>query len=144
MSCLSLDMFRRPLISTLVCQSVVATILSVSVFLIQGAASAQAFIFGCLVFALSNLYFAYYAFRFSLSVPSSAMVLTPWVLRSFQWGETGKLMLAGVGFALVFRFYSVADPRYVFAGFMSLQLLQLWIAHKIAQRKGRSCLAVVE
>ncbi len=77
---------------------------------------------------LPNMYFTYYAFRYN------GADWAPWIRLSFLKGEMGKLMLAAVGFALVFRFVSPLDEAFLFLGFGIMIGLQLWIACKIANR----------
>ena len=89
--------------------------------------AARSFGFGSTVYILPNVYFIIYAFRYK------GARLTPWIVKSFKWGESGKLALSMMGFALVFRFAEDLNVAFVFAGFFTMILLQWWLAWRIAK-----------
>ena len=89
--------------------------------------AAYSFALGAAVFVVPNLYFTIYAFRYR------GAELSRWISRSFSWGESGKLALTAVGFALVFRFYETVQVPTMFVGFISMIVLQWWVARKIAK-----------
>ena len=88
---------------------------------------AYSFVLGALVYCLPNLYFTIYAFRYR------GAHMAPWITKSFSWGESGKLALAAVGFALVFRFVENLSVMSLFAGFCSLIVTQWLIGRKVAE-----------
>jgi len=94
--------------------------------LLDGKESAQAFIWGALIFVLPNMYFTYYAFRYSGKGQGE------WMYRSFMWGQTSKLWLSALGFALLFRFAQPLNVVAVFAGYITMIITQWWLARKIA------------
>lgn len=85
-------------------------------------------LFGCLIFYIPNTYFAIYAFRYQ------GASLAVWIVRSFYWGQTGKLALIAVAFALVFHFHK--DLRYeaLFLGFIFMILVHLAVATWMSNR----------
>jgi len=87
-------------------------------------------IIGGLVFLIPNIYFTYYAFRYT------GADNVHWVLRSFYRGQMGKFMLVGVGFALVFRFFRTLNPLAVFTAFFIMLLIHVLIAAKCSDQHG--------
>ncbi len=60
--------------------------------------------------------------------------MAQWIAKSFNWGESGKLALTAVGFALVFRLVEPLHVPSLFAGFCSVLVLQWFIAIRITKR----------
>ena len=85
----------------------------------------SSYLLGALVFILPNLYFIIYAFRYQGANASL------WVIKSFSQGEYGKLVLSGLGFALVYRFNQALHIQSFFAGFACMIALQWLIAARI-------------
>lgn len=79
---------------------------------------AKSFALGCLIYIVPNAYFTYYAFRYR------GAELTQWIVRSFKWGQTGKLALVMAGFALVFRFTGDLNHLALFGGFIAMAVIQ--------------------
>lgn len=88
---------------------------------------------GASIYIVSNSYFALYAFRYSGST------MGPWVTRSFSLGESGKLALTAMGFALAFRFVQPLNVPALFLGFCSMIILQWFIGRKIAEAYAAAC-----
>lgn len=82
---------------------------------------------GGLLYILPNGYFTYYAFRWAGSHFAYGIV------RSFYWGEAGKLALAAVGFALVFRFVAPLHIGALFSVFGLMIALQWLIAIRLTR-----------
>jgi len=101
-----------------------------TVLLISSTPAAYSFAVGGLVYVVPNLYFMHYALRYSGSDH------VPLIAQSFSMGESGKLALAAVGFVLVFRFVNPLHVFALFAGFISMIILQWFIAAKIATAMG--------
>lgn len=55
----------------------------------------------------------------------------PWITRSFSWGESGKLALAALGFALAFRLVRPLHVPLLFTGFCSMIILQWFVARRV-------------
>lgn len=86
------------------------------------------FLLGALIYLVPNLYFTNYAFRYSGAKAAR------WIAGSFSLGESGKLALAAVGFALVLKYVQPLDARLLFVGFISLVILQWFIAIRISRQ----------
>lgn len=89
---------------------------------------ATSFMLGAIVYVVPNAYFTLYAFRYRGSESAHQIV------RSFNTGEYGKLALAAMGFALVYRFVTPLHAPAMFAGFCSMIVLQWFIAYQVAAR----------
>ncbi|MBU2986537.1 ATP synthase subunit I [Saccharophagus degradans] len=100
--------------------------LSLIGFLVHPLA-AKSFLLGAIVYMLPNLYFTYYAFRYRGAQAAR------WIARSFSWGQSGKLALAAVGFALVFRFVQPLQVEFLFIGFGFMVVLQWFIGLQVAK-----------
>ena len=81
-----------------------------------------------LLWLVPNSYFTYYAFRYRGARNA------PWIARSFYWGQSGKLILTIVGFALAFRFVKPLVIPVLFGAYGILQISHIWVARKIASR----------
>lgn len=86
--------------------------------------SALSVLLGGLVYWVPNAYFTLYAFRFR---GAQAAIL---ILRSMYRGEFGKLLLTGIGFALVFVLVKPIDPIGLFAAFVGMTLSQLFFVSR--------------
>lgn len=82
---------------------------------------------GGLVFIIPSAYFTLYTLPFTASHESR------WFLNAFSRGQTGKLMLAGVGFALVFRFVAPLHVPTLFMTYCTLMLVHVWVAARISR-----------
>lgn len=92
-------------------------------------AVARSFVLGGAIYALPNLYFVYYAFRFRGAVQA------PLIARSFSWGESGKFALAAMGFILAFRFVESLHHGALFAGFIGTMVLQWFVSAELVRRR---------
>lgn len=90
---------------------------------------AYSFALGACIFIVSNLYFTVYSFRYSGARYSD------WVLRSFKWGESGKLILSAMGFALVFNYVKPLSVGTLFIGYITMVILQWIISARVALGK---------
>ncbi len=116
--------------------SQLSTLLLISLVLFAAdAVTAKSFFLGGLVYIVPNLYFVYYAFRYS------GAPLALYIMQSFSKGESGKIALATMGFALVFRFVEPLSPVALFAGFVLMIVLQWFIAAYILRARDKSHLA---
>lgn len=118
--------YRRPLIASWLCQLAVAVPVSLVIMWFDQSL-AYSYGLGVLVYVVPNSYFTIYAFRYR------GAQMAPWISRSFSWGESGKLALTMVGFALVFRFERTVHVPLLFAGFCSMIALQWWIGKRLSQ-----------
>lgn len=98
--------------------------------LIWGTETAWSLLLGAAIFIVPNVYFTHYAFRYRFR--KDGIDLSEWIYRSLMWGQMGKLSLATLGFALVFRFVDQLDVAGLFAGYMAMIFTQWWLGHKIA------------
>ena len=100
---------------------------------LMGQVECYSLLLGEVVFILPNLYFTYYAFRFR------GADFLAWIKHSFMWGEMGKISLAAVGFALIFKFVSPLNVTALFLGFILMIFTQCWLARKIANTFAAEC-----
>lgn len=89
---------------------------------------ALSYFFGGVIYILPNLYFVHYAFRYRGADAASL------ISSSFVWGEAGKLSLCACGFVVVYRFYPGVHHTALFAGFVSMIVLQWWVANKVVKQ----------
>lgn len=83
---------------------------------------------GGVLFILPNAYFTAYAFRYSGANSPQR------VARAFVWGESGKLALTVVGFAVVLRMVQPLNVAVVMITY-SLMIASQWlIASEVAKR----------
>jgi ATP synthase protein I len=88
---------KAPPIYKVIVTQLVATILAaLSAFVLMGSVTGYSVFLGGMVSALPNAYFAIKAFRYS------GARQMPQVVKSFYAGESGKLIITAVMFALVF------------------------------------------
>jgi ATP synthase protein I len=78
-------------------------------------------VWGGLLFIVPQWYFTHYAFRYRGAKNA------PWIARSFYQGQSGKMLLTAMGFALVWRF-AQPDPAVLFGVYGVFLLAQWWIA----------------
>lgn len=97
-----------------------------------GKNTAYSFFIGGMIYLLPNLYFVYYAFRFRGAEHAVS------IARSFVWGEMGKLALSAFGFILAFRMMPTINHKALFAGFVSMIILQWLVAAKLTHRGDQS------
>ena len=116
---------KSPLAISLIYQ-LLAIIPAFALLLLYDKISACSFVLGALVYILPNLYFTLYAFRYRGSNAVHG------IAHSFSWGESGKLALAAVGFALIFRFVAAINVPVLFAGYISMIILQWFIGRRVA------------
>ncbi len=88
---------------------------------------AKSYAVGGIIYAVPNLYFVYYAFRYSGSDN------VPHIARSLTWGESGKFVLAACGFALVYRLVDTVHTIGLFAGFISMIIVHWFVAAQIVR-----------
>lgn len=81
---------------------------------------------GALVYFIPNTYFVANAFR---HVHASLEI---WIVRSFYRGQTGKLALSALAFALVFHFHRDVHYGALFLGFIFMILVSILVTNRIA------------
>lgn len=123
---------KHPLAFSLFYQ-VVVVVLLMAILGVNDTDAARSFGLGSVIYILPNSYFIIYAFRYKGAHQS------PWIIRSFNWGEWGKLALSMAGFALVFRFTESLSVIFVFAGYFTMILLQCWLAWHVAKALELPC-----
>ncbi len=101
-------------------------VLAVSVILSLGfnVVFAYSILLGGLIYLIPNIYFAYYAFRYTFRQKGAH--LAPYVLMSFYRGEIGKFLLSSVGFALAFTFAKPLNIALLFGSYIVLTIIQ-WV-----------------
>ncbi|NHN38835.1 hypothetical protein G8764_16110 [Pseudomaricurvus alcaniphilus] len=82
---------------------------------------------GGLIAIIPHFYFTVSAFRFQGAAAAAQ------VTRSFNRGEAGKFVLTLLGFACVFGFLPQLQAGAVFAGFIGMWLLQVWLTAQALQ-----------
>ncbi len=80
---------------------------------------------GGLLSVLPHAYFTSYAFRY-VGARSARLIA-----RSFYRGETGKYLLAMVGFALVFTLVKPLDLAALFLAYIAMLLVQWLVSAKV-------------
>ena len=85
-----------PLYIAFIIQFFICVMLTLATWLLLGAVTAYSVLLGGLISIVPNSYFAWKAFRYR------GASNTPLIVKSFYAGETGKLIMTGVSFALVF------------------------------------------
>lgn len=135
---------KRPLLFCLVTQLVVALIAALGLFVGFGRHYGSSFALGALIFAVANTYFAFYAFRFPLAQPGcdsnkfgheeNNAYQAVMANNSFKRGLFGKLVLSAVGFALAFRFLENMVTPLLFVGFITMIVLQVFLASIVAKQ----------
>jgi F0F1-type ATP synthase, subunit I len=82
---------------------------------------------GSLVFIVPSAYFTFYALLFAVNREPR------WFLSAFIRGQTGKLMLAAVGFALAFKFVEPLHAPTVFIAYGVLMLVHVVMTAKVSK-----------
>lgn len=119
---------KSPVRYNFTCQSV--TLLPVFLFLLGiNEVFAYSFMLGALVFVVANLYFTAYASR------AAGGQSIHWGLHTVKRGQVGKFVLCALGFAVVFHWFESLAVAAVFLGFLSMILLQCYIAAKLVAGK---------
>lgn len=85
-----------PLYIAFIIQFFICVMLALAAWLLLDVVTAYSVLLGGLVSIVPNSYFAWKAFRYR------GASNTPLIVKSFYAGETGKLIMTGVSFALVF------------------------------------------
>ncbi len=85
-----------PIYKVIVTQFIATLLMALSAFALRDSVTAYSVLLGGLVSALPNAYFALKAFRYS------GARQMPQVVKSFYAGESGKMIITAVMFALVF------------------------------------------
>ena len=95
----------------------------------QAAVSA---FWGGMIFLVPNAYFTYYAFRYRGAEKAYTVAVS--LLR----GQKGKTVLNVVGFALAFRFVQPLHTGYLFAAYVFVLVVHIFVAARISERFGDS------
>lgn len=109
--------------------ALVALVAVVGIYHPQAAASA---FWGGMIFLVPNAYFTYYAFRHR----GAQKVYT--VAMSLLRGQKGKTVLNVVGFALAFRFVQPLHTAYLFAAYIFVLVVHIFVAARISEQFGDS------
>lgn len=117
---------KSPVIFMLKIQFLAVVFLTGFTYSFSGFITAYSLALGTVLHIIPNAYFSIYAFRYQGATNAT------WITRSFSRGESGKLMLTLVGFALIFRFVKPLSSLSLFAGFCCMLVLQWFIARKIS------------
>lgn len=128
---------KSPIIYMLKWQAIILVLLTLG-SLIFGVIAAYSIALGACIYIAANAYFSFYAFRYQ------GDHMGPWITRSFSWGESGKLALAAMGFALTFRLVRPLDVTFLFIGFSSMIILQWFVARRIIDAMTRQQAALNE
>jgi ATP synthase protein I len=116
-----LPFHRLAVFPVLLTQMAVLLLAAAVLYATRGAVTGYSGLCGGLIAWLPNLYFAHKAFRFSGARAAQAIV------RSFDAGEAGKLIMTAVLCALTFAGVKPLDALAVFGVFLLTQLVN-WFA----------------
>lgn len=119
---------KSPLLYFFIGQVGISALLSILLILVS-VLHAYSFILGALAFVIPNMYFIYYAFRFQGA--EQAYIIG----RSFKKGQTGKLSISALIFALIFKVVSPLHAEMVFAGFSSMICLHWFLSHMMLKKR---------
>ncbi len=99
-----------------------------AIFLIEDTLAAYSALIGSLICFVPNLYFVYRAFKYSGARSAKK------ILRSFYAGESMKILLTAVFFAMAFSLIKPINVLAVFTGFIAVQATS-WLTPWLAFRK---------
>lgn len=109
--------------------TLVALVAMIRIFHPQAAVSA---FWGGMIFLVPNAYFTYYAFRYRGAQKAYTVAM------SLIRGQKGKTVLNVVGFALAFRFVQPLHTGYLFAAYVFVLVVHIFVAAKISEQFGDS------
>ncbi|MBC6906141.1 hypothetical protein DWB84_11785 [Saccharophagus sp. K07] len=115
----------KPFIQIVAVELAVVGLLVLAVWLIDQD-RISSIVVGSLVFIIPSAYFTLYALLFAVNREPR------WFLGAFIRGQTGKLMLAAVGFALAFKFVEPLHAPTVFIAYGVLMLVHVVVTTKVS------------
>ncbi len=87
---------------------------------------------GGLIFLIPNSYFTFYAFRYSGAEAAQNIV------RSFNRGQSGKLVLVALGFALAAKYVKPLQPVVLILSFIFMVLCHVFVAQHVAKKMAQT------
>jgi ATP synthase protein I len=108
-----------PIYKVAVCQAVIALLISVSAWVIDGRVSAYSLLIGSLISVIPGIWFASRVFKYRGARSASL------IAREAKRGEAGKIALCAVGFALSFIYVKPLNVVALFSGFVLIHLVGL-------------------
>lgn len=123
----------RPIMWVLLTEGMCIALVSVFVWLWCPPLAASVLL-GGLLFYIPNTYFTLYAFRYT------GYPMGTWVVQSFYWGQSGKLALSAVGFAIVFRFVQPLNVGILFSAFFLMIVVHIFVATRLCSQMQQSSL----
>lgn len=122
-------MHKFPVFRTIASQFLVLVTTAVLAFIVLNRTNATSVLAGAMVSFVPNTLFTLKFFGVSGARSMERMV------RNALIAEAVKLVLIGVGFALVFRFGEMMKPVHVFVGFAMVHLVSLAVTAKAVTRR---------
>ncbi len=109
---------KKPPIFKIFCTQLAATLLvSAIYYLLEGRVAAYSALLGGLVFVIPQLYFGIKAFMFSGARAIDKIVV------NFYKGESSKIIIIVIGFALVFSFIRPIDYFSLYSAFIAILIV---------------------
>lgn len=119
---------KRLLVRRLLISQMLVVLIVPAIFLIEDTLAAYSALIGSLICFVPNLYFVYRAFKYSGARSAKK------ILRSFYAGESMKILLTAVFFAMAFSLINPINVLAVFTGFIAVQATS-WLTPWLAFRK---------
>ena len=119
---------KPPVVRILATQVLLALVLSGVIYVAKGKVDGYSLLLGCATQIAGFAYCALRAFRVQGATRAATAV------GQMYLGVTGKLVLSGVLFALVFALVRPISAIYVFAGFILMQVVQVAMAAVVGRR----------
>jgi ATP synthase protein I len=114
---------KRPPIFKIFCTQLVITLLiSAIYYLLNGRVAAYSALFGGLIFVIPQIYFGIKAFMFSGARAIDKIVV------NFYKGESSKIIIIVIGFALVFSFIQPIDYFALYSSFITILIVNCFSA----------------
>ncbi len=113
---------RPPIIKIFCTQLAVSLLISALYYLLSGGVAAYSALLGGLVFVIPQLYFGIKAFMFSGARAIDKIVV------SFYKGESSKIIIIVVGFALIFTFIKPLDYFALYSSFITILIVNCFSA----------------
>jgi len=108
---------RPPIYKIFIVQMLLTVSISLVLFLISGYVAAYSSLIGGIIFALPQLYFGFKAFLYAGAHAIQNVVI------NFYKGESTKILIIAVSFALVFKFIKPVDYFALYSTFIGVLIL---------------------
>tara|TARA_R110001592_G_scaffold30652_1_gene109446 strand:- start:104 stop:472 length:369 start_codon:yes stop_codon:yes gene_type:complete len=119
---MAIDIKRPPIFKIFCTQLVVTLLISAIYYLLNGRVAAYSALLGGLVFVIPQLYFGIKAFMFSGARAIDKIVV------NFYKGESSKVIIIVIGFALIFSFIRPIDYLALYSSFITILIVNCFSA----------------